>query len=47
MQNRTSWYHFLPHFSTDQNEMECGVEAIQAEIPGAIFEWDLMKKRKW
>ena len=29
-QSRTSWLHFLLHFSTDQDEVLHGVEAVQA-----------------
>ena len=35
---QTSWLHFLTHFSTDQDEMYYGVEAILAEHLDTIFE---------
>ena len=45
-QSKASWLHFLPHFSTDQDEIWYGVETIQVKHPGTIFEQDLMKEGK-
>ena len=36
--NKTYWLHFLPHFSSDQDEIWCGDEAIQAERPQTALE---------
>ena len=35
--HKTGWLHFLLHFSTDQDEICYGVEAIQAEHLDTIF----------
>ena len=35
---QTHWLHFLPHLSSDQDEIWCGVEAIQAKHPETAFE---------
>ena len=46
-QSKTSWLHFLPHFSADQDEIWYSVETVQLEHPDFTFEWDLMKQRIW
>ena len=33
-----SWLHFLAYFSTDLDEIGCGVEAIQVDYPDFVFE---------
>ena len=38
VQSKISRLHFLEHFSTDQHETSCGVEAIQTEHPDTLFE---------
>ena len=38
--------HFLPQFSSDQDEILCWDEAIWAENPETIFEYDLLKQGK-
>ena len=35
---KTYWLHVLPHFSSDQDEIWCSDEAIQAEHPETTFE---------
>ena len=44
--SKTSWLHFLAHFSTDQDEIWYGVEAVQAENPDTISVWDIMEEGK-
>ena len=40
VQSKTSWLHFLTLFSTDQDEILYGLEAIQTEYPDDAFAWD-------
>ena len=37
-QSKTYWLHFLPHFSSEQDEIRCGNEAFQDEHPDITFE---------
>ena len=37
--------HFLTHFSTDEDKIWCGVEAIQAEDPD-VFLFRLIESRE-
>ena len=45
-QSKTSWHYFLTHIWTDQDEIWCGVQAIQVEDLNTIYEWDLVKLGK-
>ena len=36
-QSKACWLHFLPHFSSDENDIKCGDEAVQAENPEIAF----------
>ena len=41
MESKYSSLHFLAHFSTDQDENWCSVEAVQVEYSDAALVWDL------
>ena len=49
MQSKIFLVHFLTHFSTDQDEILCGVKAIQAERSYTVkyMEWDSCSHRKF
>ena len=36
-ESKMSWLHFLAHFSTEWDEISCGVEAVQVERPDNAF----------
>ena len=42
--SKTYWLHFLAYFSSDQDKVWCGCEAIQAEHIEATFEQDFFKQ---
>ena len=39
-ESKTCWQCLLPYFSSDQGEIWCSDEAVQAEHPDSKFEWD-------
>ena len=41
---KTYWLHFLEYFSTDQDEIQCGIEAIHTEHTDTIFSEILWNK---
>ena len=45
-QSKTSWLHFVVSFSTDQDEIWYGVEAVQVNHLDYTFEWIWSNKRK-
>ena len=46
-ESQTTWLHFLAHFSTDQDEVSCGDEAVQVEHPDTSFEYNVFDQGKY
>ena len=45
-EKETCWLQFLTHFSTDQDEIWCGVEALYVKHCAAAFKWDQWNQEK-
>ena len=45
MENKTCWFHYFEHFSTEKNKIYCGIEAIRTEHTKITLEWEFLCKR--